>query len=85
MNVLGSNTAETRAPTVAMRCASSAVAVADRLKQHGIMTAASDFYAVRPLEALNIPLDPGVLRLSFVHYTSQNDVDVLIKALDAEL
>ncbi|MEL7115567.1 MAG: nitrogen fixation protein NifS, partial [Pseudomonadota bacterium] len=44
-----------------------------------------DFYAVRPLEAMGVDLERGVLRLSFVHYTSADDVQGLIQALDAVL
>jgi len=29
--------------------------------------------------------DHGVLRLSFVHYTSASEIDQLLKALEAEL
>ena len=42
-----------------------------------------DFYAVRLLEALNIDTVEGVMRISFVHYTSKNDIDKLVKALDS--
>lgn len=40
------------------------------------------FYAVRPLIDMNIPLDPGVIRISFLHYTSMSEIDQLIQALD---
>jgi len=49
------------------------------------MAGAGHFYAVRVLEGLNVPIDPGVLRLSFVHYTSQAEIDQLINALDQTL
>ena len=49
------------------------------------MAGAGDFYAVRLLEAMGQPTDPGVLRVSFVHYTSPAEVDQLISALDATL
>ena len=39
----------------------------------------------RPLGALGVDLERGVLRLSFVHYTSQAEVVKLITALDAVL
>ena len=45
------------------------------------MSGAGDFYAVRPLKALGIDPDEGVVRLSFVHYTSENEVKRLIEAL----
>ena len=34
---------------------------------------------------MGIPADPGVLRVSFVHYTTQAEIDQLISALDATL
>jgi selenocysteine lyase/cysteine desulfurase len=46
------------------------------------MAGASDFYAVRPLTAMGIDPDRGVLRLSFVHYTRKAEIDKLMNALD---
>ena len=46
------------------------------------MAGSGDFYAVRLLEALGIELPAGVLRLSFVHYTSSEEVFSLIEELD---
>jgi selenocysteine lyase/cysteine desulfurase len=40
---------------------------------------------VRPLAALGVDGSKGVLRLSFVHYTSAAEVDRLIAALDQVL
>jgi selenocysteine lyase/cysteine desulfurase len=37
------------------------------------------------LEAMGVSPQHGVLRMSFVHYTTPEEVDRLIKALDAEL
>ena len=62
-----------------------AVVVAERLARHGIMCAGGHFYAWRLMEALGINPGHGVLRLSFTHYTSAEDIQRLIKALDAEL
>jgi selenocysteine lyase/cysteine desulfurase len=44
--------------------------VAAALAPHGIAAGGGHFYAVRLLEALGIDPDRGVLRVSFVHYTS---------------
>ncbi len=38
-------------------------------------------YAYRLMEALGIPPDQGVVRLSFLHYTSAKEVNRLIEAL----
>jgi selenocysteine lyase/cysteine desulfurase len=49
------------------------------------MAGGGDFYAVRPLTAMNVKPDHGVLRLSFVHYTSDADIAKLIDALGTHL
>ena len=59
--------------------------VAAKLVKQGIICAAGHFYAVRLLQALGVNPDSGVLRLSFVHYTSQADMDQLLNALDRAL
>ncbi|PXF31283.1 NifS [Pokkaliibacter plantistimulans] len=59
--------------------------VAHALAEHGIMAGAGHFYAVRLLEAMGVPAQQGVLRLSFVHYTDQQDMDQLLQALDRVL
>ena len=85
VSVLGPVAAANRAPTVALRTQADPVELSEKLATHGIMTAASDFYAVRPLTAMNVPLEPGVLRLSFVHYTGRDDIAALIDALEKVL
>jgi selenocysteine lyase/cysteine desulfurase len=55
------------------------------LAARGIMAGAGHFYAVRLLEAMDVDPDRGVLRLSFVHYTSASDVTRAIEALDEVL
>ncbi|QXI26547.1 aminotransferase class V-fold PLP-dependent enzyme [Pseudomonas vanderleydeniana] len=59
--------------------------IATRLAQQGIIAGAGHFYAVRLLEALGLDPDEGVLRLSFVHYTAPEEIQQLIRALDASL
>ncbi len=76
---------EGRAPTVALDLGRPAAPVAAALAGHGIMAEGGDFYAQRPLQAMGVDLDAGVLRLSFVHYTSAAEVAQLISALDAEV
>jgi selenocysteine lyase/cysteine desulfurase len=51
----------------------------------GIMAGGGHFYAWRLLQGLGIEPAHGVLRLSFVHYTSTDDITRLIAALDAEI
>jgi cysteine desulfurase family protein (TIGR01976 family) len=86
VRLLGPDTAANRAPTIAVQLHDqSAMDVASELANHGIMTGAGDFYAVRCLKGQNIDPDKGVLRISFVHYTSQQEVDKLLNSLDAVL
>jgi len=60
-------------------------AVAARLAKHGVMAGGGDFYGVRVIKAMGEDPDHGVLRMSFVHYTSKAEVDQLLTALEAEL
>ena len=80
--LLGPGSAAERAPTLALHLPSDPAMAASRLAHHGIMAGAGDFYAVRPLRALGIDPERGVLRLSFVHYTTAEEVERLIRALD---
>ncbi|AWD23149.1 aminotransferase class V-fold PLP-dependent enzyme [Fuscovulum blasticum] len=85
LRLIGPRDAALRAPTVAVELAAAAEPVSEELGRRGIACWAGDFYAVRPLQALGIDLDKGVLRMSAVHYTSPDDVARLITALDAVL
>jgi selenocysteine lyase/cysteine desulfurase len=82
VRLLGPRSAKRRAPTVAVELNRAAEPVSEALGQNGIACWAGDFYAVRPLQALGIDLDKGVLRMSAVHYTSADEVATLIAALD---
>ena len=85
LRLLGPVEAAARAPTVAVDLGRDPVPVAKALAAHGVMAAGGDFYAQRPLRAMGIDPDVGVLRLSFVHYTAPEEIDRLIAALDAVL
>ena len=82
VRLLGPSDAEKRAPTVALSLNRAAEPVAAELAKHGIMCGGGDFYAHRPLQAMGVDPDQGVLRLSFVHYTTQAEIDQLLNALD---
>ncbi|SLN61384.1 Cysteine desulfurase [Roseovarius litorisediminis] len=82
VRLIGPSEAGARAPTVAVALDRPGDEAAADLAQHGIMAGGGDFYAVRPLKALGVDLEKGVLRLSFVHYTNQGEVDQLLNALD---
>lgn len=85
LRLIGPAEAERRAPTVAADLGRDAEPVAAALAEYGINCWAGNFYAVRPLAAMGIDPDKGVLRLSMVHYTSAADVARLIAALDRVL
>ena len=72
-----------RVPTVAVHTAKPTHEVATALSEHGVMAGEGDFYAVRTIGAMGCDPDAGVLRLSFVHYTTDSEVQQLMKGLDA--
>ncbi len=82
VRVLGPRKAGLRAPTVAIETHSHAADLAAGLAAKGIMAGGGDFYAGRALRGMGVDLGKGVLRLSFVHYTDQADIDRLMTALD---
>ncbi len=85
VRLLGPREASRRAPTVAVELDRVAEPVSEELGRNGIACWAGDFYAVRPLEALGIDREKGVLRMSATHYTSAAEVSRLITALDRVL
>ena len=85
LRLIGPRRAVDRAPTVAVALDRAAEPVSEALGRDGIACWAGDFYAVRPLTAMGVDLDQGVLRMSLVHYTSAEEVSRLIAALDRVL
>jgi selenocysteine lyase/cysteine desulfurase len=85
VKLVGPDDSNVRAPTISLALPEQGIVVAERLARHGIMCAGGHFYAYRLMEALGINPGHGVLRLSFTHYTSTEDVQRLITALDAEI
>jgi selenocysteine lyase/cysteine desulfurase len=82
VRLLGSVDAAARAPTVAFRVTGTASAtIATRLAELDIGVGVGNFYAYRLLQALGIDTTDGLVRASFVHYTSPDDVARLIAAL----
>lgn len=82
VRLLGPDVPSKRAPTVAIHHERPGEDLAAALAPHGINAGGGDFYAVRPLEAMGIDPAHGVLRLSFTHYTTHDEIDRLIRALD---
>ena len=85
VRIIGPDDPTLRAPTIALGLDEPGAAVAARLAKHNIMAGGGHFYAWRLLEAVGIAPSHGVLRLSFVHYTTPEEIQQLIAALDAEL
>lgn len=71
-----------RCPTVAFSpLARDPQDVAHALVERGVQTSAGHYYAARVLDGLDVDPDRGVVRLSFVHYTSRADVERAVDAL----
>jgi selenocysteine lyase/cysteine desulfurase len=86
IKIIGSDNTSNRLPIVSIiPLKKDLKAVYAGLTKHKLMLGMGHFYAVRPLIDMNIPLEPGVLRISFVHYTSMEDIDQLIEGLKVAL
>ena len=84
--IVGPDDPELRAPTVSIIPKRKSIQeVFSKLTDQKLMVGQGHFYGVRPLMGMNIPIDKGVLRLSFVHYTLRDEVAQLIKGLKAAL
>jgi len=85
LRLLGPDKPEERAPTISMISKQDGRSVAEKLSKHGIMAAGGHFYSYRLFEGMNLDPEAGALRVSFVHYTSPDDIQKLLKALDQVL
>ncbi|WP_171231762.1 aminotransferase class V-fold PLP-dependent enzyme [Ruegeria sp. HKCCA4812] len=85
VRLIGPSDASRRAPTVALSLNRPAEPVAAELAQYGVMAGGGDFYAVRPLQAMGVDPAQGVLRVSFTHYTTKQEIDQLLEALERVL
>ncbi len=74
-----------RAPTLSLVHDRPGEDLADALAAHRIMAGGGCFYSDRCVAAQGVETGHGVLRVSFLHYTSQAEVEQLIKALDTVL
>jgi len=75
-----------RAPTIAFKPqGQSSQALTHKLQDAGIGTENGNFYAHRLIGDLGIDTDDGVVRLSLVHYSNQQDVTRILAALDSAL
>ncbi len=72
-----------RAATISFYTPNTPVSdVADHLAKYHVAVGCGNFYALRCVEALGIPGNPGVIRVSMVHYNTQQEVDRLLEGLD---
>jgi cysteine desulfurase family protein (TIGR01976 family) len=83
VRLIGKDRAPMRAPTVAFTVEGhSSAELAAALGAEGLGVGCGHFYAYRLVEALGVDTADGVVRASFVHYTSPAEVERLIAALD---
>ena len=85
LNLIGKNKIQNknRAPTIAFTSNKiSSKKISEILVQNKIATRNDNFYAWRCLQSLGINTEDGVVRLSFTHYNSLKDTDLVLKALD---
>ena len=86
LKIIGPDTIENRLPIISIIPLKKNIKrVYSDLIQHKLMLAFGHFYAVRPLMDMDIPIEPGVIRISFLHYTSMDDINQLIKGLKTAL
>ncbi|MCP4979886.1 MAG: aminotransferase class V-fold PLP-dependent enzyme, partial [Gammaproteobacteria bacterium] len=75
-----------RAPTIAFKpLKQSSEAVTRKMQAMGIGTENGNFYAHRLISDLGIDPEDGVVRLSLVHYSNQDDVNRILQALEQAL
>ena len=86
VRIIGPEQTDDRLPIVSILPKKKTIReVYDALTAHKLMAGYGDFYAARPLMDMEIPRNPGVLRMSFVHYTNKAEVDQLINGLKKAL
>lgn len=86
IQIIGPETSINRAPIVSFIPKNKNIKkVYASLIEHKLMLGLGNFYAFRPLMEIQIPTDPGVIRISFVHYTSREEIERLIKGLITSL
>jgi len=83
VRLIGKTVTRHRAPTVSFTVEGRNPAeIAALLARQKIGIANGNCYAYRLMQALDLPPQQGVVRLSFVHYTQKEEVNRLVDALD---
>jgi selenocysteine lyase/cysteine desulfurase len=86
IQVLGPTESENRLPIISILPKNKKLKdLYAALTKHKLMLGKGHFYAVRPLIDMGIPIDPGVLRISFLHYTSKSEINQLISGFEQAL
>ncbi len=71
-----------RCPTFAVRIAGhTPLELATKLGERGIFTWDGNYYALNLTERLNVEKDGGFLRIGFVHYNTEEEVDRVLENL----
>ncbi len=82
VQIIGTDNTELRAPIVSIIPKQKKLKnVYESLTGHKLMLGIGNFNAVRPLMDLDIPRQPGVLRISFLHYNSMEEINQLLNGL----
>lgn len=86
ITIVGPDDPQMRVPTVSILPKKKSIdEIFAVLAAHKLMAGQGHFYGVRPLMGLNIPIETGVLRLSFLHYTVEDEISQLIDGLSTAL
>ena len=83
VRLIGRTRAAERAPTVSFTVEGrSSADVAEKLAAVNLGVGVGNFYAYRLIKSLGIETEDGAVRVSFVHYTSKDEVDRLMREID---
>lgn len=84
--IVGPDDPKLRVPTVSIMPKKRSIdEIFTVLTAKKLMAGQGHFYGVRPLMGMDIPINTGVLRLSFLHYTIEDEINQLIDGLSAAL
>jgi selenocysteine lyase/cysteine desulfurase len=86
VRIIGPDNPDLRAPTISILPLKKEIKdITSVLVDQKCMTGSGHFYAVRPIEEMQINIHTGVLRMSFIHYTTMHEIEQLIGALKIAL
>lgn len=83
IRLIGPSNHKNRAPTISFTADKiSSTEIGKKLADEGIMAGAGHYYAARLLSEMGLEPNMGAVRLSFLHYTSGDEINHAIAALD---